>query len=79
MKKYINFDGMSFPNPDVIDDPAWRLNYGTPTRQDLMFAVSVMYAYNQLVMLDTQKTRNSKISRLRTLVKHLRTQKEEEQ
>lgn len=65
MRSHLNFDGMSWPNPDAIQEVAWRLQYGIPSNPDRTFAVSVMYAYSWLVTQETQKSRNFKVSRIR--------------
>lgn len=61
---YLHFDGMTWPDPRDPNEVAWRLAYGTPSKSDLHQAVSFMHAYQQLVK-DSQRERNSKVSRIR--------------
>ena len=58
------FDGMVWPNPNDPNEVQWRLRYGKPTREDILFAASVMSAYSQLVA-DPQRRRNEKVRGLR--------------
>jgi hypothetical protein len=61
-------DGSSWPLPVVGDDDlCWRLTYGTPTygapsREDLLRAVSIISAYNYL-LLETTRDRRALIVR----------------
>ena len=63
-RPYLHFDGMCWPNPDDPREVAWRLTHGTPTREDLLTAVSFIGAYQQLVA-DPQRVRNGKVTRIR--------------
>lgn len=62
---YLYFDGMTWPNPTDPNEVQWRLVHGTPTRSDVMWAASVIGAYRQLTLNDTQKVRNAKVSAIR--------------
>lgn len=59
--RYLHFGGMTWPNPHALEEMAWRLRYGQPTKVDLLLAASVVGAYRQLVE-DSQRERNAKIS-----------------
>ena len=61
---FLCFDGMVWPNPNDPNEVQWRLRYGKPTREDILFAASVMSAYSQLVA-DPQRRRNEKVRGLR--------------
>lgn len=56
---YLNFDGMTWPNPADPNDVEWALRYGEPTREQRMVAASFIAAYRQLVA-DSQRRRNEK-------------------
>lgn len=61
---YLNFDGMTWPDPDDPLEIEWTLRYGTPTRAQLLAAASMIAAYKQLVA-DPQVRRNAKIAGIR--------------
>ena len=44
-------EGRTFPDPADPNEVQWRLRYGTPTREDMMAAASVMSAYAALVYM----------------------------
>lgn len=54
----INDTTWPVPATDTDDgDTEWRLRYSTPTREDLLFAASVMAAYGSMIY-STQRKRN---------------------
>jgi len=59
-KRSVHFDEMTWPRAleDDNDSVQWRLRYGIPTKEDLLFAASVMAAYTALVY-KKQKDRNA--------------------
>ena len=61
---YLRFDGMTWPNPSDPNESQWRIRYGQPSREDLMFAASVMHAYAHLISLP-QRERNERIRQIR--------------
>lgn len=60
--RYAVFDGMTWPNPDTA--VAWTLKYGVPSREDLLFAASIIDAYQTLVTMPVKRRRGI-IARLR--------------
>ena len=61
-------DGTTWPVPDDSnsDRPlGWALTYGTPTRGELLRAVSVINAYGYLVLETTRERRNQVVRELR--------------
>lgn len=65
---YLNFDEMTWPNPEDPADVEWALRYGTPTPAQLNIAGSVIAAYKQLIE-DTTRRRNEKITGIRNAMK----------
>lgn len=41
-------DGTVWPNPDDPAEVQWRLRYGTPSKEDLLWAASAASAYREL-------------------------------
>lgn len=41
-------DGTTWPDPGDPGDVQWQLRYGEPTREQLVFAASVLAAYGRL-------------------------------
>jgi hypothetical protein len=41
-------DGTVWPDPDDPGEVSWRLRYGTPSKEDLLWAASVVSAYREL-------------------------------
>lgn len=67
---YLNFDGMTWPNPAYIageEGMAWRLRYGHATDADLRVAASAVMAYVALVD-SSEQSRNSKVAGIRARV-----------
>jgi hypothetical protein len=70
-------DGSTWPRPALESDPGvsveWKLRHtpGALTREDRMFAASVLHAYNYLLCDMTQKRRN-------TICREIRQQLEQE-
>ena len=58
-KKYTHVaDGMTWPQPgEAMGEVEWRMRYNKPSREDILYAASVMSAYRQMVW-DTQRKRN---------------------
>lgn len=54
-------DGTVWPRPALERDDengiAWTLTYGTPTREDLIHAASVIHAYGHLMTSTTAERR----------------------
>lgn len=71
LKRYQFFDGMTWPTPDCLmgEDKSlnWKLRYApdTLTKNDLVNIASYIGAYDQLIVHDTLKRSNKKISQLR--------------
>lgn len=66
MSIFTHFDGMCFPQPgQKLSDIEWQLRYGTPTKEQLMVAASVISAYSGLVLLKTGKQRDYIVKNLR--------------
>lgn len=61
---YLHFDGMAWPNPIDPLDVEWSLRYGTPTREQLNVAASMIAAYKQLVE-DPKTRRDAKVAGIR--------------
>lgn len=56
-------DGSTWPLPAVADDDlAWRLTYGTPTREDILSAVSIIGAYGYLTV-EANRTKRDLVAR----------------
>lgn len=59
-------DGTTWPRPALESDEerglAWVLTHGTPTREDLLAAASVIHAYGYLV-LETTYVRRDQVFR----------------
>lgn len=65
---YAIFEGMTWPLPaERMGDLEWKLRYANEalTREDLLYAASVINGYRQLIVHDTQKIRNGKIQQIR--------------
>lgn len=60
----LTFEDMTWPNPDDPAAVAWYLRYGTPTREHLLWAASVIGAYRQLIEVD-QRTRATRVRQIR--------------
>lgn len=59
MSLFTHFDEMCFPQPgEELSQIEWTLRYGTPSKNQLMVAASVISAYSGLVLRKTQKQRN---------------------
>ena len=61
-------DGTTWPVPDRDDSDrplGWVLTYGTPTRQELLRAVSIINAYGYLVLETTQDRRNQVVREIK--------------
>jgi hypothetical protein len=41
-------DGTTWPDPGDPDDVQWQLRYGEPSREQMVFAASVLAAYGRL-------------------------------
>ena len=67
MSAYIQFNGMTFPNPMDPMDVELALRHGEPSREQNLLAASFVAAYKQLV-LDTSAERNPKICAIRTFM-----------
>lgn len=65
---YLNFDEMTWPNPEDPADVEWALRYGTPTPTQLNIAASMIAAYRQLIE-DPARRRNEKITGIRNAMK----------
>lgn len=61
---YLHFDGMTWPHPGDPGEVEWTLRYGTPTREQLNVAASMVAAYKQLIE-DPQRRRNEKVAGVR--------------
>lgn len=60
------FEDMTWPCPGKrMGDLEWTLRYGTPTREDLLYAASIVASFGQMVANDTVKRRNKNITQLR--------------
>jgi hypothetical protein len=55
---------MAWPNPADPGEVEWRLRYGTPTREDLLWAASTIAAYRHLVDMP-QRMRNRRVGQIR--------------
>ena len=64
-RKYLRFEGMTWPNPDDPDEVLHTLVYGSPSRAEVMYAASVIHAYGHLVAMP-QRERNERVRQLRT-------------
>jgi|SRR6185369_8665962 len=64
---YLHFDGMAWPNPIDPLDVEWSLRYGTPTREQLNVAASMIAAYKQLVE-DPKTRRDAKVAGIRRVL-----------
>lgn len=64
---YLRIEGTTWPDPADPNMTQWRLRYGSPTREDLMFAASVMHAYGYLFTM-TQQDRNRRMETIKTRV-----------
>ena len=61
-------DGTVWPVPDAVDDDrqiGWTLTYGTPTREELLRAASIIRAYDFLVLETTSERRNQIVREIR--------------
>lgn len=67
--KFARFSEMTWPIhiEDENDSVQWRLRYGEPSREDILFAASVMQAYAELVESPSRK-RDAVIAILRRCV-----------
>jgi hypothetical protein len=64
-KSHRTFDEMTWPCPgDRLNRLQWVLRYGTPTKEDLLLAASVLSAYHQMVW-DPLAKRQKVIAELR--------------
>jgi hypothetical protein len=64
----------TWPIPDTEDDDrslAWVLTYGTPTREELLRAASVVSAYGYMVSASTRENRDLVCREIRA---HLRAE-----
>jgi hypothetical protein len=65
-------DGTVWPNPASprFKDVAWTLRYGSPSKEEMLFAASVMDAYSNLILHPafTLKDVQAKVSEIRKLV-----------
>lgn len=50
---------------DRMESLEWALRYGEPSRQDMLLAASVLAAYRQMVLVDTEKRRVEVVRALR--------------
>lgn len=67
---YTTFEGMTWALPgELMNDCAWRLRYGKPTPEDLMYAAGIIEGYCQLTVIDNQTVRNGKIRQIRKAYK----------
>jgi len=66
--KYVKWKDMTWPKHIEHDDDCveWRLRYGQVSREDLLFAASVMSAYRCLVLC-TDKKRKEVVNKLRKM------------
>ena len=67
---YVKFDGMSWPHPAGVGDLDWRLRYAPDgiTRDDMVYAASILSAYTQL-LAESDKVASGKLRKIRKLVK----------
>lgn len=65
-KRTVHWDGMCWPRylENEDDSVQWRIRYNSETKEDLLYAASVMAAYSALVGV-TEKRRREIISTLR--------------
>lgn len=61
-KTHVTIDDTAWPLPN--NNLEWTLRYGTPTKTDLLLAASILAAYSQIVLYDTQKQRNMVCSKI---------------
>lgn len=61
-------DGTTWPDPGDPGDVQWQLRYGGPTREQMVFAASVMAAYGRLGL----GPRSSQLAALRRAAKAAR-------
>jgi hypothetical protein len=62
----VSFGGMNWDLPgEYMNDVAWTLRYGTPTKQQLLYAAGVIEAYCQMTMVDSEAKRRRVIRILR--------------
>jgi hypothetical protein len=64
--RYVRWEGMTWPlHVEQGDDSVqWRLRYGTPSREDILFAASVMSAYASLIIA-TEAHRREVVAEIR--------------
>jgi len=66
MSLFTHFDEMCFPQPgEDLSQIDWVLRYGTPTKNQLLVAASVISAYSGLILRKTQRQRNSICKKLK--------------
>lgn len=55
--RYVRINDTTWPYHIEKDEDSvqWRLRYGNPTREDLLFAASVMSAYQAIIELPISK------------------------
>jgi hypothetical protein len=69
MKRYVCFDGMTWPNPKASDDLEWRLRYAAEsiTREDQLVMASFLAAYRGLISMPSRR-RNQRVGQIRRAV-----------
>ncbi len=65
---FLSFADMAWPHPDDPLEVEWSLRYGSPSREQMMVAASIVAAYRQLVA-DPVRRRNETIAGLRRAVR----------
>lgn len=75
MTRYAYFASLTFPMPDCIsgqeDSVNYKLRYSPEslTKPDLLYAASIVEAYNQLIYRDSLKSSAKKISSIKIAIK----------
>ena len=68
MEIFLHFDGMAWPNPCQCPSLDHKLRYGSPDKEDLLLAASIVSAYEVLVMVGS-KTRSSHAGKIKKMAK----------
>ena len=64
---FLRIEDTTWPSPLDPNETQWRLRYGQPSKEDLLFAASVMSAYGYLFEM-TQRDRNRRIDQIKSAV-----------
>jgi len=67
---YLHFDNMTWPHPHDPLEVEWSLRYGTPSREQMRTAASIIAAYRELVD-EPVRRRNEKIAGLRRAIQEV--------